>query len=263
MVLFALLTLQLACSDDGSAGDDAMDDMSADDSSTDDTTDDSSTDDSSTDDTTDDSSTDDSSTDDTTDDSSTDDSSTDDTTDDNSTDDSGTDDTTDDNSTDDSSVDDASMDDMADDDSSDDTSADDESLNADGVHCSEGLYLDAPYPYPLSNCPDYDPAAGGGLIEGGATFRNIALLEPVNPGDTFAFSAEMDTTTGARMELWGATEECGPGLELIATAEMGQELRCMAGVAEGGPYTHMIWVWNGGGSHLGVTMCVQGSCQAQ
>jgi hypothetical protein len=70
----------------------------------------------------------------------------------------------------------------------------------------------------------------------------------------------MDGTTAGTMELWATDDFCGPGLELIDSAPMGQALRCMGGTLQGGPYQHFVWVWFGAGEHDAISVCASGSC---
>jgi hypothetical protein len=90
--------------------------------------------------------------------------------------------------------------------------------------------------------------------------RGVNLEEPVGPGGVFAFSATMRAELGAKMELWGTDEPCGPGLELLATSEMGLGIRCMEVRPKQGTYPNLLWVWFGGGSHDDATLCTDGAC---
>jgi len=90
--------------------------------------------------------------------------------------------------------------------------------------------------------------------------RSIQLDEPIGPGDVYAFSADMYSTGSQKMELWGATEECGEPKELLAEDVMAAGVRCMEVRPAEGTYTNLIWIWYGGGNHNDVTMCPGGSC---
>ena len=132
-------------------------------------------------------------------------------------------------------------------------------------HCSPALGTywgpDAYAMGPLANCSDYDPAVvGGGIDPAGGSVRDIALAAPIGPQDTYAFSADLETTLTGWMELWGATEQCGAGLELLATSDMGDAIRCMEARPAEGTYSHLLWVWHGAGSHYDVTVCPDGYC---
>jgi hypothetical protein len=116
-----------------------------------------------------------------------------------------------------------------------------------GAHCTPGVKLINPYPAPMSNCPEF-------------AVRNIALSNPIGPGDTLAFSAELATTLDGTMELWGASEKCGTKLELLATGPLGVGTRCVEVAPKQGTYPHLIWVWHGGGMHAAITLCRSGSC---
>jgi hypothetical protein len=131
-------------------------------------------------------------------------------------------------------------------------------------HCAEEpIPLVFAYPGPLLNCQDYDPSADGGQISESATyFRAIVLDEPLSPGDSFAFTVQMDGTTAGTMELWGTDALCGPGLELIASAPMGQALRCLGGTIQEGPYESFIWAWFGAGTHDDIAVCPNATCPA-
>jgi hypothetical protein len=136
--------------------------------------------------------------------------------------------------------------------------------NATNGHCAEEtIPLVSAYPGPLLNCQDYDPSADGGQISQDATyFRAVVLDEPVSAGDSFAFTVQMDGTTAGTMELWATDSLCGPGLELIASAPMGQALRCLGGTILGGPYDSFVWAWFGAGTHDEVAVCPNASCPA-
>jgi hypothetical protein len=90
--------------------------------------------------------------------------------------------------------------------------------------------------------------------------RSINLEAPIGPGDTYAFSVEMRTDSPDKMEFWGANEECGDGLELLATAVMGTGTRCVEFKPQEGTYTHVSWVWFGTGARDTVTFCPEGTC---
>jgi hypothetical protein len=117
-----------------------------------------------------------------------------------------------------------------------------------GAHCAPGKKYVSSYPYPLTNCA------------GQFAVRNIALPNPIGPGDKFAFSVELDASLEGTMELWGATESCGTKLELLATGPMGVGTRCLEVTPQQGTYPNLIWVWHGAGSHRDVTLCPGGSC---
>lgn len=127
-----------------------------------------------------------------------------------------------------------------------------------GAHCAPGETQDI-YAYlgTLSNCR----RVIGGVGDDYDSARGITLEAPIGPGDVHAFSADMGPLIGTRtMEFWGASEDCGDGLELLATAVMSGGIRCVEFAPQNGTYSHVTWLWNGNGSHGDVTLCPEGSC---
>jgi hypothetical protein len=132
-----------------------------------------------------------------------------------------------------------------------------------GAICSPGTTVDGTVAYydgHLKNCNSYDPAVVGGGVGNAPFITDIALAAPIGPGDTYAFSVDMESSVGGTMEFWGSNAECGPGLELLATSPMGVGMRCVELAPTQGPYTHIIWAWYGGGAHYDVTFCPGGTC---
>jgi hypothetical protein len=128
---------------------------------------------------------------------------------------------------------------------------------AEDMHCAPGdTYGVIAYAGLLSNCGTIGGEVGDDQFVG----RSINLEAPIGPGDTYAFSVEMQTAFPDKMEFWGANEECGDGLELLATAVMGEGVRCVEFAPQNGAYTHVSWVWFGGGAHTDVTFCPEGTC---
>jgi hypothetical protein len=125
------------------------------------------------------------------------------------------------------------------------------------MHCSPGdTYGAIAYAGLLSNCG----TIGGEVGEDQDYGRSINLDAPIGPGDTYAFSVDMQSSFAEKMEFWGATEECGDGLELLATAVMGEGIRCVEFKPQEGTYTHVSWVWFSGGAHGDATFCPEGTC---
>jgi hypothetical protein len=134
-----------------------------------------------------------------------------------------------------------------------------------GAHCAPGetqiavrAYLGA-----LENC-FYDlEEAGGGVSPEFFQVRGVNLEEPVGPGGVFAFSATMRAANGSMMEPLGYGRGMRSWLELLATSEMGLGIRCMEVRPEQGTYSHLLWVWFGGGAHDDATLCTNGECSEE
>jgi hypothetical protein len=125
------------------------------------------------------------------------------------------------------------------------------------MHCSPGdTYGAIAYAGLLSNCG----TIGGEVGEDQDYGRSINLDAPIGPGDTYAFSVDMQAPFAEKMEFWGATEECGDGLELLATTVMGDGVRCVEFAPQNGTYTHVSWVWWGSAAHGDATFCPEGTC---
>lgn len=121
------------------------------------------------------------------------------------------------------------------------------------------------YPTAFDTCGDV-----GGIEDanGNAGFRNIDVASlkdsgSVGPGETFAFSANMDSGRGT-FELWGATEKCGDAQELLDSFMLEEPgLICLEAAPQNGTYTHLIWVWRSVGEQLDTTICSSGTCPAR
>lgn len=125
-------------------------------------------------------------------------------------------------------------------------------------HCSPGVTMPAinSFPYPVSNCG----FTGKGALAGkDGFFDNIALEAPLAPGQTYAFSVDMKSADGT-MELWGTSSACGDAVELLATAQAGEGIRCMTASPKQGTYSNLIWAIYAGGTNGDMTFCPNGSC---
>jgi len=124
--------------------------------------------------------------------------------------------------------------------------------------CTPGFTAGAAtlYPFPFANCGDIP-----GLEAEHRSFRDVSLPNPVGPGDTYAFSAEMKTAAGTYL-LYGATEKCGGVGELLDTVEVenGDVVLCHQVSPVTGTYTHRIWVWSVAAQQGDTTFCEGGAC---
>lgn len=125
-----------------------------------------------------------------------------------------------------------------------------------GAHCSPGTQKQMAFAYPpLKTCR---------ILGDGGGDRTLALETPIGPGDTYAFSANMGGSNPSgtlTMEVWGTDQECGEGIELLATDALGPGIRCLEVSPQNGTYSHLLWIWSGSAGHDEVTFCPQGSCE--
>src|SRR6478735_927272 len=127
-----------------------------------------------------------------------------------------------------------------------------------GEACESGYTAGAAtlYPFPFDNC---------GAIEGledleDASFRDLTLSEPVAPGETYAFSAEMESSAGS-WEVYGATEKCGEAGELLDRIEVPADgVVCHEVTPTEETYSHLIWVWYVAAQQGDTTFCAGGTC---
>lgn len=111
------------------------------------------------------------------------------------------------------------------------------------------------YPEPFDNC-----SAVAGVDAPDAFFRDLTLDEPLAPGDTYAFSADLGSPAG-RFEVYGATEKCGAVGELLDTVDTtGPGVVCHQVAPATGTYSHLIWVWYVAGEQGDTTFCSAGTC---
>jgi hypothetical protein len=110
------------------------------------------------------------------------------------------------------------------------------------------------YPYPFDECGEIV-----GLTDDGSDYRDLSLPNPIGPGDTYAFSAEMNVGSGTLL-LYGATEKCGGVGELLDSVEVesGRIVVCHQASPVTGTYTHLLWTASG--EHGETTFCEGGAC---
>jgi hypothetical protein len=124
--------------------------------------------------------------------------------------------------------------------------------------CTPGFTADSStlYPFPFATC-----GVVPGLEASDEAKRDLTLPAAIGPGDTYAFSAQVNTGGGS-YRIYGATEECGAVGELLDTVDVasGTQVLCHEVTPVSGSYTHLIWVWGAATQQGDTTFCEDGTC---
>jgi hypothetical protein len=121
-------------------------------------------------------------------------------------------------------------------------------------------------------CRGYAPD-GGSLVydfsrNANMGITSLLLPEPMKAGQPYSLSAAVSNSgyTGT-IEFWGATSECGAGLEQLFSEPVASKIYC-ADVVPSQDYRYVLYVehylWDGGapaGAHTGdILACPSGRC---
>jgi len=128
-----------------------------------------------------------------------------------------------------------------------------------GAHCTPGTPRPATQliGYVVDHC-----SRESGLTGDFKNNLDIALPKPIGPGDTFAFSVNMNASEGD-FEVYGATRECGDLGEKLGTAHaVGSSIICYDIKPTSGTYSHLIWIWRSVAEMKDIALCESGMCPA-